>query len=384
MRHEFDYILVGGGLQNALVALALRARRPAATWALVESAPRLGGNHTWCFHAADLDAGARAWVAPLVAGRWPGYDVRFPGFARRLDSEYSMLTSARLHDVLVEVSRERPDCRLLTNTAATQVDAAHVTLAGGERLGAKVVIDARGIATSPAPRAGEGYQKFLGLEIELVQPHALDRPILMDATVDQHDGFRFVYTLPIGPRRLLVEDTYFANDPTLARDLLRRRIHDYVAGMGLVVARIEREEEGILPMPWRERAPWPRRGPLLAGTRGGFFHPGTGYSLPIAVRLAELVASLAPEDLVGPHLQDFVRSHRRQARFCRLLNHMLFRWFPPAERWHIMHRFYGLPLETIERFYALRLRRIDRARLVLGRPPRGMSLRYRLGQGAER
>lgn len=384
MQHDFDYILVGGGLQNGLIALALDARQPGATWALVERAPRLGGNHTWCFHAADVDADALAWMATLVVERWPGYDVRFPGFARRLDSAYSMLTSARLHSVLTALVDKRPDCRLVTNCAATHVDAHAVQLASGETITGALVIDARGHTAAPPGSDRTGYQKFLGLEIELSRPHALDRPILMDATVAQHDGFRFVYTLPLAPRRLLVEDTYFANDALLAHDVLRRRILEYVAAMGLDIAAVQREEQGILPMPWRGHAARPGHGAWLAGYRGGFFHPGTGYSLPIAARFAALVASAPPEALHGRLLRRFVRTHRRQASFCHLLNHMLFRWFPPDERWHIMRRFYRLPLETIERFYALRLRPIDRARLVLGRPPRGMSLRYRLVEGADR
>ncbi len=53
---DVDYALVGGGLQNGLLALALRAARPAARLALVERGATLGGNHTWCFHAGDLPA----------------------------------------------------------------------------------------------------------------------------------------------------------------------------------------------------------------------------------------------------------------------------------------------------------------------------------------
>lgn len=382
--HDFDTILVGGGLQSALLALALRARKPRARVALVERDARLGGNHTWCFHAADLAPAARVWVAPLVCRRWPGYDVRFPGFERRLDSEYSMISSTGLHEVVAGVLAEWPGGTLRTGRGAVEVGEHHVLLDEGERLTGTVVIDARGIAPDAAQNNAQGYQKFLGLEVELTTPHALECPVLMDATVEQSEGFRFAYTLPLGPTRLLVEDTYFTNDPRLERETLRRRVLEHVGRMGLEVQSIEREEEGILPMPWRGRFGLPQRGPLLAGYRGGFFHPGTGYSLPIAARLAELVANQPPEHLFGPALQAFIRTHRRQAGFCHLLNHMLFRWFPPEARWHIMHRFYRLPLETIERFYALRLRPQDRVRLVLGRPPRGLSLRYRLSKGVRR
>ena len=35
-----------------------------------------------------------------------------------------------------------------------------------------------------------------GLELEFEAPHRVERPIVMDSTVDQIDGYRFVYSLP--------------------------------------------------------------------------------------------------------------------------------------------------------------------------------------------
>jgi lycopene beta-cyclase len=113
----------------------------------------------------------------------------------------------------------------------------------------------------------------------------------------------------------------------------------------------------------------------VAGYQGGWFHPATGYSLPVAVRLAERVASVLPGAPLGPALLDLARRHRGQARYARLLNWLLFCAYPPGERWHILERFYRLPEPTIERFYALQMTGADRARLLLGRPPRGFSVR---------
>jgi lycopene beta-cyclase len=381
MAAQFDYVLVGGGLQSALITLALHAQRGSATVALVERSAQLGGNHTWSFHSGDVSSAAQGWIAPLVCNKWPGYRVRFHGRERRIDRGYAAITSERLDRVIQEALSSTDGAQLLKGAAAKSIGAHRVELEDGTSLEGKVVIDARGPSSGANGRAG--YQKFLGLEVELAQPHAVDLPILMDATVDQTDGFRFLYTLPLSPRRLLVEDTFFSNDPELERDALRAGILDHIAANGLEVRRIVREEEGLLPMPWADESQVPRTGPLVAGYRGGFFHPGTGYSLPVAARLAEVVASRAPEELFGKALRDFAKSHERQASFCRFLNSMLFRWYPPHERWHVFKRFYGLPVETIERFYALRLRRIDRGRLLMGRPPRGFSPRYRLARGVQ-
>ena len=120
---RFDYVLVGGGLQSALLVLALRARRPGARIALVERDSRLGGNHTWSFHEGDVGAAALAWLEPLVEHRWPSYDVRFPGLRRRLEIGYSSLTSPRLDAVVRGALASAPDrsfvsaCRRWASTA---------------------------------------------------------------------------------------------------------------------------------------------------------------------------------------------------------------------------------------------------------------------------
>jgi hypothetical protein len=46
----------------------------------------------------------------------------------------------------------------------------------------------------------------------------------MDATVDQLDGYRFVYLLPTGPNEIFVEDTYYSDSPDLNVALIRNRI----------------------------------------------------------------------------------------------------------------------------------------------------------------
>jgi lycopene beta-cyclase len=241
------------------------------------------------------------------------------------------------------------------------------------------VVDARG-PESPLP-VDAGYQKFLGQEIQLNAPHGLERPLLMDARGDQAEGFRFFYVLPLTPDRLLVEDTRFSESPALDPPLMREAILGYCEQAGWAVEESGREETGVLPMPWRGETPLPTRGPLRAGYRGGWFHPATGYSLPVAARLAETVAALAPDEVLNGGLRALQEEQQRQRAYCHLLNRMLFRWYPPRMRRHIFARFYRLPQERISRFYALRLNHADRARLLVGRPPRGLSLRYRLQTG---
>jgi lycopene beta-cyclase len=378
---DFDYVLVGGGLQSALLALTLRERRPSARIAMVERAERLGGNHTWCFHSSDVSGPMRRRLAPLVVAEWPAYEVRFPDGDRVVGDAYAAILPERLHAVVSE-SLAAAGQELITGCGASGVFADRVVLDDGRELTARLVVDARGPAPTD-PTAPTGFQKFLGLEVVLADGHGLEHPILMDARVDQTDGYRFFYVLPFAKDRLLVEETRFSSTPDLDESRARDAIERYCDRQGWKVTRTEREEIGVLEMPWSGETQLPGPGVLQAGYRGGWFHPGTGYSLPVAARLAEAVADHPPEEIRGGALRGLHRAHTRQREYCHLLNRLLFRWYPPAMRWHIFARFYRLPRAVIARFYALDLGAADQARLLVGQPPRGLSLKYRLESGAQ-
>lgn len=374
-----DLALIGGGLQNGLCALAALAARPGLRVLMLERAPALGGDHTWAFHADDVPATAR-WFAPLVEHRWDGYDVAFPTRRRALASPYAAITSARFDAVVRAALAAAPDARLITGAEVEEVAPGRVRYrhAGAvHELTATTVVDARGPQVTPT--AAAGYQKFVGHVLVLDRPHGLARPLLMDATVAQDDGFRFFYVLPLGPDRVLVEDTRFSDGPTLDRDALVRGIAQYAAARGWT-GRVEREERGVLPMPWEGDVTEPVPGLIVGGYQGGWFHPVTGYSLPVALRLATAVAdALAAGRDPAVALAPLVTAHRAQLATAHRLSRMMFRWFAPDRRWGVLEHFYRLPEPAIRRFYALALTRGDRARLFVGRPPRGLSWRAVLG-----
>lgn len=368
----WEYVLVGGGLQNCLMTLGLLDRRPDTRLLLLERGATLGGNHIWCFHAGDVSEQARRFVDPLVVRRWPGYDVFFPRRERRLDEPYAAVTSSRLDEVVRARIQAAPNARLLTGVEVTAVGRDFVRLSDGAEHRARLVVDARGPEGLPL-HGVVGYQKFVGLELRLARPTGRDRPIVMDARVPQTDGFRFFYWLPFEPARVLLEDTYFSDTPDLDIPTLRQGILDHARSAGLEVARVEREEHGVLPLPTRH-VPTPRaESPLLAGYQGGWFHPTTGYSFPMALRLAEVVAGAQPDQSFGEDWSQLVGRHRDGLRYALLLNRMLFGAFRPEDRYHVLERFYGLPVATIRRFYALTLTRADRVRILVGWPPRGFS-----------
>src|SRR5205823_3012943 len=134
---------------------------------------------------------------------------------RILREPYAGTCSPVLAAALAEAFRRAPGSALRCGVAARAVLADRVELETGEVLTADLIVDARGPRCYRGGDRGAGYQKFVGVELALAAPHGLARPIVMDATVRQVDGFRFSYVLPLAADRVLVEDTRFSREPAL-------------------------------------------------------------------------------------------------------------------------------------------------------------------------
>ncbi len=365
-----DVAIVGGGLAGGLIALALVQRRPELRIRLFESGTKLGGNHRWSWFKSDLDDKAQALLAPFRKCEWDNYMVGFPTYDRALETPYRSMSSQDFDHAL---RRELPYGVVQTGCEAVSLAKDHVILDDRTRVTARAVVDCR--AAGPSPHLAGGWQVFMGRHLRTATPHGIEQPFIMDATVEQLGGFRFVYVLPLGGCDLFVEDTYYQDTPELDRAVLSARLDDYCTGQGWDYG-IVGHETGVLPVvtggDFRAfRAAQSPGGVVLAGARGGFSHPLTSYTLPYAARLALRIADNA--DLPGDQLAALVdgeaREHWRATRFYRVLGRMLFQAARPEERVRVFERFYQLPPALIERFYAGRSTLADKARILVGKPP---------------
>jgi lycopene beta-cyclase len=360
-----DIAIVGGGLAGGLAALALTQQRPDLDIRLVEPGP-VGGNHVWSFFDSDIAKKDRWLVAPLVRYHWPRYDVAFPAHRRTLRMGYKSITGEALAEA---VAAALPEGHVIADKAK-HVAPDHLLLSRGGRLSAKRVIDARGAGKFPTLDCG--WQKFVGQALTVTGGHGVEHPVVMDATVEQQDGYRFVYLLPFDAETLFVEDTYYSDDPDLDAPLIRERIAAYAAAQGWDVAATTREESGVLPVVIAgdfDRL-WPASDRTARiGARAGMFHATTGYSLPDAVRTAAALPSLVDRSDFAEVLRDRARTSWRRQRFYRMLGAMLFRAAEPDVRYRIFERFYRLSPRLIARFYAGRSTTADKLRILSGKPP---------------
>jgi lycopene beta-cyclase len=369
-------IIAGGGLAGGLVALAIANRRPGIALTIVESGETLGGNHIWSFFDSDIDLADRWLVDPLIVHRWDGYDVRFPAYRRTFDEPYQSIESERFDRVV----RAALPKEAIVRASIVDLTPKSVTLSDGRTLEADRVLDTRGAGDLSSIDCG--WQKFVGQTLTLDRPHGLERPVIMDATVDQRDGYRFVYLLPMGPKDVFVEDTYYSDTPDLDVEGVKRHIATYAEDQGWHATATNRLETGVLPVVTGGAfdSYWPAADPVArGGVRAGLFQPLTSYSLPDAVRFAVAFANDP-----GLDTRTYAADHWRRGRFNRMLTRMLFKAAGPSERYRVLQRFYGLPAPLIARFYAGRSTLADKLRVLTGKPPVpiGRALHAIFGKGA--
>lgn len=360
-------VIVGGGLSGSLAALALAKRRPKTELLLIEQGETFGGNHTWSFFDSDIRPHWRWVFEDVPAARWPAHEVHFPKRSRTISIGYNSIRSAELDRTMRSVLRPQ---QYRLNARIEAVTPSSVTL-DGEAIAADAVVDARGPAAMPG--LDLGWQKFVGRYYNFSRPHGLSRPVIMDATVEQIDGYRFIYQLPVSPTEMLIEDTYYSATPVLDPEALRDRLDRFANKFGGGSAEVLEEESGVLPVVLGGDFESLWRGATVPqlGLRGGFFHPTTSYSLPDAAANAALLAQ-QPE-LTSSALHSVFRQRAEQVwqerSFFRLLNRMLFHAAEPDRAYRVLEHFYRLPPAVIARFYAARLSGFDKLRILSGKPP---------------
>ncbi|MGB3167675.1 MAG: lycopene beta-cyclase CrtY, partial [Alteraurantiacibacter sp.] len=226
-----------------------------------------------------------------------------------------------------------------------------------------------------------GWQVFMGRHVHTHEPHGVGHPVIMDATVTQSapagngHAYRFVYILPLGAHDVFVEDTYYADKPNLDRNLLSGRIDRYCHANGLDGEPVH-FETGVLPVitggdfaAFQNEQAIP--GVAMAGAKGGFVHPLTSYTLPVAAKIALAIARDAdlPGEQLAARLAALAKRHWSATGFYRMLGRMLFHGGPAQDRYRIFERFYGLPAPLVARFYAGQSTFADKARVLSGKPP---------------
>lgn len=375
---SIKFVVVGAGLSGLILAWRCLSSNPNVSVIIIDSNHIIGGDHTWSFNINDIESSLHEWIEPFIAHTWEKYDVKFKGYSRRLNIPYCTGNSKSLRacvDPFIKSGR----LKLILDTEVIKLTSFDVTTVSGEKLTGDYIFDARGFIFDDNIKLG--IQKFYGKTIETVKPHNLKYPIIMDATVAQNDGYRFIYCLPFSKNQILIEDTYYSDGLNFDQDKYNKRIDKYIEANNWTEHKVIREEKGILPITLAvdskliEKRGLENKEPIKIGMRGNFYHPVTGYSFPDSVRLASKISrtinSCDKNKLVNLDLE--IRKYKlllyRRDRYFRLLNRLLFKASLPSKRHLVLQRFYTLSESLIKRFYEGDLHKKDKLRILIGKPP---------------
>lgn len=358
-----DVIIVGAGLSGCLMAWFLKQRHPHLRVQIFEKSQDLPLNRTWSFHLSDVSENYST-INSLISKEWADHSVHFSSYGKRLSGGYAAI---KPHDLSAKIKHQFLE-DILFGQEVVSCSENSIQTADGIIHKADCIIDARG---AEPLNQNCGYQKFLGLHLKLKSAHGLNHPTIMDATVEQRDGYRFMYVLPWSDSELLIEDTYYSESPKLNCESLKQEVLNYALAKGWQAENVIAIETGVLPIPFSETSDKLRNNAAVIGTRGGFFHPVTGYSLPDAVKIADRISSLKTLNTAAACqvLTGYSKEQYWQKRYFYLLNRLLFQAARPSERFKIFERFYSLPESLIANFYRSSLSNTQKIRILSGKPP---------------
>ncbi|XVW88649.1 lycopene beta-cyclase CrtY (plasmid) [Candidatus Profftella armatura] len=367
--YYWDFILIGAGLWNSIIAWYLKQYNPKLNVLLLELSSSVK-NHIWSFHQNDISSSQYMLIKPLITYSWPSYQVKFPKFNRKIFSGYYSICSKHLNSYLIRALGINNF--LFNNKTVEIITPTSIRINNKKIINANCIIDGRGLKNSQFDGI---YQIFLGQQWNLSSPHGLDIPIIMDATVNQkNDEYHFIYTLPLTPNSLMIEDTRYTKKPFLKIDMLKKSIKDYAIKNRWKLKNIKREEIGSIPIALKNEKIIKFKKIICVGLRANLLHATTGYSLPIAIQLAENIAkySITTNQINSTVLfklvKKFIINHQKKQRFFCMLNRL---FFLSNSRCHldIMQYFYTLPDKIIRNFYANKLSFFDKIRIFSGKPP---------------
>lgn len=156
-----DLVLVGGSLTNSLIAWRLLQTRPAVSFMLLESGSTQSGSQTIWFRGTDVTRAQLEWLWVLCSKSFPSHDMqRKHHEPRRIGGAFHSIERGDLEAKVRELAGER----IRTRAEVKEVHDTRVTLASGETIDARAVIDGRdGLETPPWPHT---FQNLFHVEVQ--------------------------------------------------------------------------------------------------------------------------------------------------------------------------------------------------------------------------
>lgn len=314
---KFDYIFAGAGAAASLLLLRMEQRGllDGKKIVVIDPDTKSKNDKTFCFWSTSEELKALQ-CGHLISHEWANVRMTKNKPESLETMKYSLISSLDVYSELKRIlkkygiERQHSEVKAIHSTG----NGLNVETENGV-LNATVVFDSRPPLFLPSKKNEVHLlQSFLGYVIEietpLSDPDCID---LMDFEVNQLEYTQFVYVLPFGPTKLLVELTRFGEvaitsaeaEPILMEYITRR------------FGKFKRTdiETGCIPMSSAAISKENLSGVVSIGSRAGAVKPSTGYAFKNMLRHAEKIT----ESLVEGKKLETIKRPSRFVFYDRLL-----------------------------------------------------------------
>lgn len=173
---------------------------------------------------------------------------------------------------------------------AVAVDAHGVTLRSGGRVGAPVIVDARGSAVGPGVPEQRAHGVIVRPEVAGAALDGADTLVMdwrRDNGTDPRDHPTFLYGVHLDDDRVLLEETSLVGEPGPDQADLAARLQRRLRNRGVTLTGDEDVERVRFAMAPPSGLP---AGVEVTGARSAALHPATGYSVASSLRRADAIA----------------------------------------------------------------------------------------------
>ncbi len=370
---QYGFIILGAGCAGLSLCHYLLERGVTEPILILDHKTTFEDDRTWCFWDVQDTP-----FSHLARASWHSWSVMDGNRTITQTSEkypYLCLAGGDFHECVLRSIAAYPNVTLRLGEAVAGYEErgghALVRTLGGS-YAARVVLDGRGLgAGSPVfeeLRRSSCWvpQQFLGWRLRTTRP-VFDPEVctLMDFSVSQRRGLRFMYALPIGEREALVENVYLS-DVEVPAEEHRAEMASYLRdryGLSPEEYRVDGEERGYIPMTDYR---FPRRigeRSYSIGMLGGETRPSTGYTFLRIQRYCRALAEALTGDGEPPDRVDSRRFEMLDAIFLRFMRRH------PERCPDIYARMFGrVPPDALVRFLTERSTPLEELRLVLSLP----------------
>ena len=292
-KNHYDYIICGGGASGLLLAYRM-CNDPFfddRSILLIEKDTKNINDRTWCFWESgkgDLEEIVhKTWSQAYFNAN--GFEMEFSlepfsyKMIRSLDFYQSMKIKLAEFDQLIQIKAKVSS--IDKNIVTTEVESFQGGLIFSSIYNPKSLIQQKKYPVL--------LQHFVGQVVETQNPcFNPDKIDFMNFNVPQKGNTRFMYLLPLSPKKALLEYTLFSKN-ILKKNEYLNAIAAFLKELPTGGYEVIEEEEGEIPMTCYRFDLKNSSNLLLIGTAGGWTKPSTGYTFQrINEKTKELVGFL--------------------------------------------------------------------------------------------